>query len=85
MESLINEIEFDFDQRVSIRTDVKLSKDDVKQIITEAPVETLEEIAIEGKKSFKENGGRDFHMVECLNDSPQHIQMLKKLVDPYIQ
>jgi len=44
MESLINEIEFDFDQRVSIRTDVKLSKDDVKQIITEAPVETLEEI-----------------------------------------
>ena len=48
-------------------------------------VETLEEIAIEGKKSFKENGGRDFHMIECLNDSPQHIQMLKKLVDPYIQ
>ena len=44
MESLINDIEFDFDQRVSIRTDVKLSKDDVKQIITEAPVETLEEI-----------------------------------------
>ena len=44
MESLINEIEFDFDQRVSIRTDVKLSKDDVKQIISEAPAETLEEI-----------------------------------------
>ena len=31
-------------------------------------VETLEEIALEGKKSFKENGGRDFHMVECPND-----------------
>ena len=44
MESIINEIEFDFDQTVSIRTDVKLSKDDVKQIISEAPVETLEEI-----------------------------------------
>lgn len=44
MESVINEIEFDFDQRVSIRTDVKLSKDDVKQIVSEAPVETLEEI-----------------------------------------
>ena len=44
MESVINEIEFDFDQTVSIRTDVKLSKDDVKQIVSEAPEETLEEI-----------------------------------------
>ena len=44
MESVINEIEFDFDQMVSIRTDVKLSKDDVKQIISEASAETLEEI-----------------------------------------
>ncbi len=44
MESVINEIEFDFDQTVSIRTDVKLSKDDVKQIASEAPIETLEEI-----------------------------------------
>ena len=44
MESVINEIEFDFDQKVSIRTDVKLSKEDVKQIISDAPEETLEEI-----------------------------------------
>ena len=28
MESVINEIEFNFEQTVSIRTDVKLSKDD---------------------------------------------------------
>ena len=44
MESVINEIEFNFEQTVSIRTDVKLSKDDVKQIVSEAPAETLEEI-----------------------------------------
>ena len=44
MESVINEIEFNFEQSVSIRTDVKLSKDDVKQIVSEAPAETLEEI-----------------------------------------
>ena len=44
MESVINEIEFNFEQTVSIRTDVKLSKDDVKQIASEAPAETLEEI-----------------------------------------
>ena len=40
MESVINEIEFDFEQTVSIRTDAKLSKDDVKQIVSEAPAET---------------------------------------------
>ena len=68
-----------------------LGKQDIDSIMMACPgfasdcVETLEEIAIEGKKSFKENGGRDFHMVECLNDSPQHIQMLKKLIGPYIQ
>ena len=68
-----------------------LGKQDIDSIMMACPgfasdcVETLEEIAIEGKKSFKENGGRDFHMVECLNDSPQHIQMLKKLVEPFIQ
>ena len=44
MESVINEIEFGFNQTVSIRTDVKLSKDDVKEIVSEAPAETLEEI-----------------------------------------
>ena len=37
MESVINEIEFNFEQTVSIRTDVK-------QIVSEAPAETLEEI-----------------------------------------
>ena len=34
MESLINEIEFNFEQTVSIRTDEKLTKDDVKQIVS---------------------------------------------------
>lgn len=44
MESVINEIEFNFEKRVSIRTDVKLSKEDLKQIVSEAPKETQEEI-----------------------------------------
>ena len=42
--SVVNEIEFDLDQTFSIRTDVKLSRDDVKQVVSEAPDETLEEI-----------------------------------------
>ena len=44
MESVINEIEFNVEKRVSIRTDVKLSKEDLKQIVSEAPKETQEEI-----------------------------------------
>ena len=44
MESLINEIEFDFDQWFRIRTDVMLSKNDSKQTISETSAETLEEI-----------------------------------------
>ena len=68
-----------------------LGKQDIDSIMMACPgfasdcVETLEEIAIEGKKSFKENGGRDFHMVDCLNDSPSHIQMIKTLIDPYLK
>ena len=36
MESVINEIEFNFEQTVSIRTDLKLSKDYLKQMVSEA-------------------------------------------------
>ena len=68
-----------------------LGKQDIDSIMMACPgfasdcVETLEEIAIEGKKSFMDNGGKEFHMVDCLNDSPQHIQMLKQLIEPYIK
>ena len=37
IESVINEIEFKFEQIVSIRTDVKLNKDDLRLIISELP------------------------------------------------
>ena len=47
-------------------------------------VETLEEIQIQGKKSFLEKGGKNFEMVPCLNDSQEHIDLLlKKGVFPY--
>ena len=48
-------------------------------------VETLEEIAIEGKAAFKEATGSDFHMVSCLNDSPAHIRMIHTLIKPYLK
>ncbi len=47
-------------------------------------VETLEEISIQGKESFLNSGGKNFDVVPCLNDSDDHIRLLKVLVDRYI-
>ena len=47
-------------------------------------VETLEEISIQGKESFLNSGGENFDVVPCLNDSDDHIKLLKVLVDRYI-
>lgn len=44
-------------------------------------LETLEEIAMEGKEDFLEAGGDSYHYIPCLNDSPAAIGMLKDLVD----
>ena len=47
-------------------------------------VETLEEILIQGKESFMESGGENFDMVPCLNDSDDHILLLKNLIEKNI-
>ncbi len=47
-------------------------------------VETLEEIDIQGRESFLENGGKNFDLIPCLNDNPDHINLFEKLVKKYI-
>ena len=47
-------------------------------------VETLEEISIQGKESFINNGGQNFDLIPCLNDNQDHIELFKKLVVKYI-
>ena len=47
-------------------------------------VETLEEINIQGRDSFMENGGKNFDLIPCLNDSSDHINLFEKLVKKYI-
>ena len=47
-------------------------------------VETLEEIAIEGKESFVKNGGEEFEMIQCLNQSKEHIDLLEHLTKIYL-
>ena len=46
-------------------------------------VETLEEILIQGRKSFLDNGGKNFDVVPCLNDGDDHINLLKHLTEKY--
>jgi len=47
-------------------------------------VETLEEIAIQGKESFIENGGENYDVVPCLNDNDDHIKMMEHIVKKYL-
>lgn len=42
-------------------------------------LETLEEIAIEGKQIFLGAGGKAFHVIPCLNDHPSWIEALAKI------
>lgn len=47
-------------------------------------LETLEEIAIEGKQAFLGAGGREFHYIGCLNGSPGLIEALADLVERHL-
>ncbi len=47
-------------------------------------VETLEEISIEAKESFMENGGENFMTVPCLNNDQGHIDLFELLVKKYL-
>ena len=69
----------------------ELPKKNVYRIMVMTPgfvsdcVETLEEIAMEGQKTFKQAHGSEFHMIPCANDSPEHIRLLETLVRPYLK
>ena len=60
----------------------QLAKDGTKSVDIVCPgfvgdcLETLEEIAMEVKAAFLEDGGSQFHYIECLNDSPAWIDGL---------
>lgn len=48
-------------------------------------LETLEEIAMEGREAFLHSGGREFHYVPALNDSPAWITALADLAERHLQ
>ena len=67
-----------------------LPKKGIKNLLVVCPgfasdcVETLEEINIQAKESFLENGGENFDLIPCLNDTSGHIKLFEKLVKKYL-
>ncbi len=62
----------------------RLPKEGVKRLLVICPafvadcLETLEEIAVEGKETFMDAGGESFEQIPCLNDHPAYIDFLAK-------
>ncbi len=67
----------------------KAEKDGVKKLAIVTPafvsdcLETLEEIAMEGKEEFIEAGGEEFHTVPCINDSDEWVAVLAKWINEF--
>jgi ferrochelatase len=59
----------------------------IKRVAVAAPgfsadcLETLEELGIRGRDSFLRAGGEQFALLDCLNDSPESIAMLERLIE----
>ncbi|EXJ14978.1 ferrochelatase [Imhoffiella purpurea] len=43
-------------------------------------LETLEEISIENREHFLESGGESYSYIPCLNDNPDHMELLADLI-----
>ena len=61
-------------------------KQGVKRVVIATPgfsaecIETLEELGIRGRETFLHAGGEEFALLDCLNDSPESMDMLTGLV-----
>jgi ferrochelatase len=72
-------------QPYTAATLVSLAKQGLKRVDVICPgfvadcLETLEEIGIEGKRAFIGAGGREFHALPCLNESPEWILALSRI------
>jgi ferrochelatase len=62
-------------------------KKGVRRVAVAAPgfsadcLETLEELGIRGRHTFRHAGGEAFALLDCLNDSPESIAMLERLIE----
>jgi ferrochelatase len=62
------------------------ARNGIKRIAVATPgfsadcLETLEELGIRGRETFLRAGGKDFALLDCLNDSSESIAMLEALI-----
>lgn len=69
---------------------VRLGKSGIRKLLVICPafvsdcLETLEEIAMEGRNSFLEAGGEEFTHIPCLNDHPAWIDFLHGRVQGFL-
>ncbi len=68
-----------------------LPSEGIKKIAVVAPafvsdcLETLEELAIADKELFIDNGGEEFHYIECLNEDKNWINWLGNKINEYLE
>jgi ferrochelatase len=71
-------------------TVAQLARDGVKRLDVICPgfisdcLETLEEISMEVRHDFESNGGKEFHYIPCLNESPAWIAALAEIAEQHI-
>ncbi|WP_440880585.1 ferrochelatase [Tenacibaculum sp. C7A-26P2] len=67
----------------------KAEKDGIKNLAIVTPafvsdcLETLEEIAMEGKEEFIEAGGKNFYTVPCINDNEEWVNVLSGWINDF--
>ena len=73
-------------------TDLELEKfpaRGIKQLLVICPafvsdcLETLEEIGMRGRESFLKAGGKDLTLIPCMNEHPQWLMALEKMVERF--
>ena len=71
-------------------TVAQLARDGVRRVDVICPgfiadcLETLEEISMEVRHEFMQNGGKEFHYIPCLNESPAWIQALAEIAEQHL-
>jgi ferrochelatase len=71
-------------------TVAQLARDGIKRIDVLCPgftsdcLETLEEISMEVRHDFEQNGGREFHYIPCLNASRKWIAALAEIAEQHM-
>lgn len=71
------------------KTIEKFAKNGVKKMAVVTPafisdcLETLEEIGMEAVEDFEDNGGETLHVVPCINDSEEWVNVMSRWIDEW--